>query len=362
MPKKTSEQLLAEANQRLKARHCAVKINQQGGRLYLRGTLPPKKTSSKTKAYQQRINCGYYFNPAGIKRAEADANQVNRELMMDQFDWQAWSTTKPSSNNVAQWIVRFEQDYFAKRERNAKSETTWAKDYCSPLQRLPQEALLTADLLITTAKTYPPDTRSRQRACTAYGALAKFADIGVDLTSWRGTYRPAAVKREDVPSDALILEWYNRIPHAGWRTFYGLVATYGLRNHEAFHLDLDKLKDDPIATVKEGKTGYRAVALPCHKAWWDKWFAGQDIVLPKVKVTEDTPNSHYGNVSSQYFRRLGLPFKIYDLRHAHAGRMALKGIDPAIAARSQGHSLKVHADIYMHHLNPDSLRGLLEQL
>ncbi|MBE9078142.1 hypothetical protein IQ241_12715 [Romeria aff. gracilis LEGE 07310] len=74
-------------------------------------------------------------------------------------------------------------------------------------------------------------------------------------------------------------------------------------------------------------------------------------------------HSAYGNKSSQYFRRLGLPFKIYDLRHAHAGRMALKGIDPAIAARSQGHSLKVHSDIYLHYLGADQLRSaFLEKL
>ncbi|MEO0377103.1 MAG: hypothetical protein AAF329_21305 [Cyanobacteria bacterium P01_A01_bin.17] len=359
MPRKTSEQLLAEANQRLKAGHCAVKINQQGGRLYLRGTLPPKKGSGKTSSYQQRITRGYYFNPAGIKRAEADANQVNRDLMMGQFNWKTWSAAAPTNNSVAQWVDRFEKEYFTIRERNAKSETTWAKDYRSPFRKLPQQETLTADLLIKVAKTYPPDTRSRQRACTAYTALAEFAAINIDLTLWRGKYRPTAVKREDVPGDELIVEWYERISHPGWQAFYGLVATYGLRNHEAFHLDLAKLKMDPIATVQEGKTGYRPIVLPCHKVWWDEWFAGRDIVLPEVKASS---NSHYGNVSSQYFRRLGLPFKIYDLRHAHAGRMALKGIDPAIAARAQGHSLQVHSQIYMNYLNADSLRGLLDQL
>ncbi len=77
--------------------------------------------------------------------------------------------------------------------------------------------------------------------------------------------------------------------------------------------------------------------------------------MPKVTARS---NSHYGNVSSQYFKRLGLPFHIYDLRHAHAGRMALKGIDPSIAARSQGHSLKVHSEIYLNFLNADNRRTL----
>ena len=357
--KKTPQDLLAEANKRLKDGNCAVKLNQKGGRIYLRGTLPPKPGSGKTEPYQQRINRGYFFNPAGIKRAEADANQVNRDLMMELFDWKVWSTTQPESNTIENLVSKLEQDYFQRRDRNPKSETTWAKDYQSPLNRLPKTCQLTGEILIQTAKTYPADSRSRKRACTAYAALAKFAAIDVDLSSLRGKYRPTAVRREDVPSDALILEWCDRIPSPQWRNFYQLVATYGLRNHEAFHMDLDKLKTDPIATVKDGKTGYRSVSLPCPKAWWEAWFKGKDIALPTVNAKS---NSHYGNISSQYFKRLGLPFNIYDLRHAHAGRMAIKGIDPAIAARSQGHSLKVHADIYLNFLDADNLRGLLDQL
>ncbi|MBT9314830.1 hypothetical protein [Leptothoe spongobia] len=44
-------------------------------------------------------------------------------------------------------------------------------------------------------------------------------------------------------------------------------------------------------------------------------------------------------ILDRYLRCLELPFKIYDLCCAHAGRMAIKGTAPAIAARSQGHSL-----------------------
>ena len=189
--------------------------------------------------------------------------------------------------------------------------------------------------------------------------MAKFAGLAIDLSSLRGNYRPTAIRREDVPNDDLILAWGDRIPHPEWLNFYRLVATYGLRNHEAFYVDLEQLKIDPIAVVRGGKTGYRAVSLPCLKAWWQEWFAERDVAMPKVTAKS---NSHYGNVSSQYFKRLGLPFYIYDLRHAHAGRMALKGIDPSIAARSQGHSLKVHSEIYLNFLNTDNLRTLLDSV
>jgi len=40
----------------------------------------------------------------------------------------------------------------------------------------------------------------------------------------------------------------------------------------------------------------------------------------------------------------------------------MKGIDPAIAVRSQGHSLKVHAGIYLNFWGERQLQGLLENL
>ena len=363
MTKKSPADLLQEANQRLKAGKVPVRIATQANsdRLYLRATLPPKPQSAKQYAYQQRISLGVYCNPAGIKRAEAEAQRLNHELMLDQFDWSNWQRRNQilQVQTVQECLVAFELDYFTRRERNDKSETTWKKDYVMPFKRLPAEVELTADLLLKTAESYPPDTRARKRACDAYSALARFADIEVDLKPLRGKYRPTAVSREDVPGDELILAWCDRIPEPKWLNFYRLVACYGLRNHEAFHVDLTKLKTEPIVTVKAGKTGYRAVALPCPLGWWEEWFQGKDIALPEVTAKS---NSHYGNVSSQYFRRLDLPFRIYDLRHAHAGRMALKGIDPAIAARSQGHSLKVHSEIYLNFLGAEQLRGLLDDL
>ena len=324
MGKNSPTALLQKANQRLKAGKVPVRIVTQAktDRLYLQATLPPKPKAAKQYAHQQRISLGIYHNPAGIKRAEAEAQKLNHELMLDQFDWSNWQRLNQSSSirTVKEWLIAFESDYFTRRERNDKSETTWKKDYVVPFNRLPAALELTAALLTKTAEGYPPDTRARKRACDAYSALARFAEIDVDLKPLRGKYRPTAVSREDVPNDELILAWCDRIPDTRWLNFYRLVACYGLRNHEAFHVDLAKLKTEPIVTVTAGKTGYRAVALPCPLGWWEEWFQGQDIALPEVAAKS---NSHYGNVSSQYFRRLDLPFRIYDLRQLNTQRFSI---------------------------------------
>ncbi|MEM6452780.1 MAG: site-specific integrase [Cyanobacteria bacterium P01_D01_bin.105] len=299
MVKKKPETLLAEANKRLKSANIRIRIvvRAESNRLYLRATLPPKPNASKTEPYQQRISLGIYFNPAGIKRAEAEAQKLNYELTLDQFDWNDWAEDKQALRKVTDWVKAFEADYFTRRERNPKSETTWDKDYRLPYTKLPQNVELRADVLESTVASYPPDTRSRQRACTAYGALAKFAGIDTNLQALRGKYRPTAVSREKVPSDALILEWAERIPNSRWQNFYKLCACYGLRNHEAFYIDLEKLKQDPIAAVQDGKTGYH-LALPCPLDWWERWFEGRDIELPELKIQK---NSDYGLRSSHYF-------------------------------------------------------------
>ncbi|MEM9091315.1 MAG: site-specific integrase [Cyanobacteria bacterium P01_F01_bin.53] len=360
MAKKTPDILLKEANKRLKAANIRVRIapRAESDRLYLRATLPPKPDSNKTKPYQQRISLGVYFNPAGVKRAEAEAQRLNYALMLDQFSWSDWAEDQQTSKCIADWVQAFKADYFTRRERNPKSETTWDKDYRLPYAKLPQDTDLTAATLETTAASYPPDTRSRQRACTAYGALAKFAKIDTNLKALRGKYRPTAVSRDKVPSDSKILNWDAKIPNLRWQNFYRLCACYGLRNHEAFYVDLAKLKEDPIAVVQDGKTGYH-LALPCPLDWWEVWFKGKDIELPELHVKN---NSDYGLRSSHYFYILKLPFTIYDLRHAHAGRMELKGIGGTIAAKSQGHSLKIHSDIYLNFLGESELRQVLERL
>ncbi|MBE9078144.1 hypothetical protein IQ241_12725 [Romeria aff. gracilis LEGE 07310] len=126
--------MLGAANEQLKGGNIPVRIVTPGEseRLYLRGTFPPKPGSGKSQSYQKRISLGIYFNPAGIKRAEAEAQRLNHLLMLGQFDWSDWLTVKQRGQMVGQWLKEFERDYFIRRERNPKSETTWEKDYAIP--------------------------------------------------------------------------------------------------------------------------------------------------------------------------------------------------------------------------------------
>ncbi len=53
----------ARANGRLRASKIGISIEKRGGTLWLRGTLPPKPNSGKTKPYQQKLSLRTKENP-----------------------------------------------------------------------------------------------------------------------------------------------------------------------------------------------------------------------------------------------------------------------------------------------------------
>jgi len=81
------EQQVAQANGRLKQAKIGIVIWKRGDKLSLRGMLPPKPGSPKTTSSQQTIALDIYANPAGIKRAEAEARKVGGQLACKEFSW-----------------------------------------------------------------------------------------------------------------------------------------------------------------------------------------------------------------------------------------------------------------------------------
>ena len=75
------------------------------------------------------------------------------------------------------WVEKLERDYFAKRDRNPKTETTWRKNYYEVLKRLPVEEPLSIEILKNLLLTTKPDNRSRQNYTMVCNSLAKFANL-----------------------------------------------------------------------------------------------------------------------------------------------------------------------------------------
>lgn len=238
------------------------------------------------------------------------------------------------------WIERFKADFL----NRGRALVSWEGDYQKILNRLPPDATLTAKLLHDLVSQTPVNTKTRKRACMVTGAIAKFAGVDYDPSPYAGSYSPAAVNPRNIPTDAQICEWFDRITNPGWRWVYGAIATYGLRPHEAFRLDFKRFEEgNAIAFVLPNtKTGAHLV-WAYHPEWF-KRFNLSNVCLPPIDLTRS--NTKVGASASHYFGDFGLPFHLYDMRHRWAIRTLEYGLDTGLAAKQMGHSKLVHDTIY----------------
>lgn len=329
---------LKQANSRLRLGRCGVSIEVAGKRLCLRATLPPRPGSSKAGPYQQRLFLGHHANPAGLKLAEQEAKRVGLQLDAREFSWADYGATG-ETRTVTDWITAFEADYFTRRQRSPKTETTWRDDYLKAFSKLPPGEVLTGELLRATIEATKPDTRTRKRFCDCLGRLATFAGLEADFRPLRGHYSTNTVEVREVPPDAVIAEWWAKIPNPAWQGAYGLMATYGLRNHELFYLDFSKM---PVLLVLDGsKTNFHRV-YPLYPEWVEQ-FGLNWVQLPPCTGAN---NSALGHRVTRQFERYGVPFNPYDLRHAWAVRSLEFGLPVELAAQQMGHSVDVHCRTY----------------
>jgi len=323
-----SKTLLADANNVLKASGCKLRIEVKGSSLVLRGILPPR-TSDRLEPYRQRLSLGMKLSPAAITQAQSLAQKISFDVDMGRFDWANYSEDADGDTKTCeQWIKTFADTHVESIKPN-----TWLKSYLYYFNKLPQNEILTDDLLV---KTYDAiansKKRSKQLCAMAYLKLAKFAEIDLSLTKVRKA--KSDLSKRDIPSDETIIDFYNKIPNQQWQYAYGLLATYGLRPHELNFLDL---KEFPVIRITEGKTGERRV-YPIPAEWVDI-FNLKNCILPDV--------AKFGEIASRQFMRYDCPFTPYDLRHAYAIRGTIaKKIQTPIMARLMGHSTSIHLNTY----------------
>ncbi|MBW4480276.1 MAG: integrase [Tolypothrix brevis GSE-NOS-MK-07-07A] len=329
-------------NDRLKAAKIGVRVEARGDRLSLRATLPPKPGSAKIKPYQQYLALGIYANPAGLQRAEAEAKIVGGLLARGEFDWSRYlvSEQEMGSGDWGQWIEKLRQNYFAQKGDTPNTQFTWKNDYEAAFKNLKGEVAITP--LIAAAISTPANSRSRKRTCEKLQLLAELAGIKVDLKPYIGNYGNWQTKPRQIPTDNQIIAarslFLNSPP---WLWVFGVMSTYGLRDHEVFFCEISPTPPH-ICHVKEGKTGER-ICYPLHPDWAVEWR------LWEIKKPNCTGKMYrdYGQRVSRTFARKNTPFLPYDLRHAYCIRGSVRYKVPvATMASWAGHSPVVHYQTY----------------
>ena len=368
---------IREHNAQLAASGVSLRLERRGQRLSLRGPLPCRQGSGQLRV--QRISLGLPADREGLEQARQALRRVVQQLQQQSFAWSQWgvaaaasaraSSTRAAASapeaNAAAAVERFEQQFFSdpRRRRNpAGCRTTWTSAYLPYLRRVRQqlasrEQPLSGELLLAVLESYPLASRGRQQCGTALAALARAEQIPLppDWADRAGGYGLHAAQFRQLPSDRQILEWIEQIPNPGWRLAYGLMATYGLRNHEVFFTDLSALApggDSVIRVLPTSKTGEHQV-WPFQPEWVERFDLprlgeARSLLPPVCTDLRRTTLQQVGRRVAEQFRRYDLPLTPYDLRHAWAVRTIHIGLPDTVAARMMGHSVAIHTRTYHH--------------
>ncbi len=225
-------------------------------------------------------------------------------------------------------------------------------------------------------ETTKSNTYSRQCVVSAIRSLLIFLKLFPQYQDLLNSYKSSTkYEKKDryIPTDKEIEDAFiaikakPRCPKKYLHTYpkkqwlFGIMATYGLRDHEIWHIEnlyavvdfdgeLIPALNDPnnttnlIVISKNTKTG-RRLAMPVSpdgKNWIEKF----DLKNPKpleVNLNVKRPERVYSNTLTRFFKRANLKFQPYDLRHAFNHRCEERGISTAVAALSLGHSEVMNA-------------------
>lgn len=358
---------LTQVNQRLKAARLGLQIDQRGDKLSLRGTLPPRPGSPRLRSHQQRIPLGLPATKAGLKQIEQEAKLIAARLIQNSFDWRDYlgpvAALHRAGASLEEQLAAFRQQFFTERScddtatsAGASARTTWEKAYAPYLRKLaaiaaqhPTYSL--PEAIYATVQSTRANSRSRQVCCTALNAFAEFLNLELptELKAFWGRYGSSQTQARSLPTDEQILAAYAEIPNPAWQFVYGMMATYGLRNHEVFFCDYWALKNgdsEAIIEVQETtKTGLHDV-WPFYPEWVEQFNLRQVSLPPVTTDLSRTTLQRVGQQVSTQFRRYQIPFSPYDLRHAWAVRTIHMGLPDTVAARMMGHSVQIHNRTY----------------
>jgi integrase len=357
MSKFDADSAITSLNQRLKAAGVSASVVRNGNKLVIRATLP-KKPGDGLGRKRYPLSLGIPANRDGIKLVEAKCHELARQVQNGIFDWRHWERDRAvpiDEKPIAQLITEFKEHY---QRSHRCSDITWANTWRYTLDKLPPHEPLTEVLILAVIKSTKEDSRIRELTVTRLQHLADYAGLGIDLNPYKGKYGSQSLEPRTIPTDQQILEWRDHIPNESWKWVYGMLSTFGLRDHEIFFCRF--VENDPITLeVLKGKTGYR-ITQAIRPEWVELWDLA-NVKCPKVSPKDDFRK--YGQVVNRAFYRYGMPCHPYDLRHSYAIRASVvERLPLSTAAAFMGHSVEVHTKKYHRWLSYQTNREVYDRV
>ena len=374
--KRDQDSWLERQNRALRDRGHKVSLDLHQGMVRLRATLPPKPSEPAASPWKQRrISTGLRY-PDQASEAVTQAEQLGAAIertlrTKEPFDWSPWLKNRterkrtpigstPAISGIDA-IRQTETWWNQQRKRSDSASTTWDVDYARPLRPLLQIPDLQPEHLIHLVSATELGTRSRRRSSQAAATVAKAlgfsAEIQQQIRTLGKGYSPTTdTAPRHVPSDEELVAFIDALP-SEWQWPIGICAVYGARPHEA--LLYAEVLDSKLLAISAGKTGPRnSVALPAD--WIERW----DLTTKRLPAIDlDRSHKEVGTVMRLPFRRAGVSFQPYDLRHAWAVRAIYSPkINASFAAKSMGHSLQVHNAIYQKWFDASGMEALQVEL
>jgi len=345
-----------------------LRIEKRGDKLNIRGSLPSKEDKNNFKI--QRISLGLKADIPGLEEAKKKLQLINLQLELNQFEWINW-IVNPKKKEIKKdfefpkRLNQFEEFFFKERKSEFLSstrKTTWRSSYKPYLKRVLNmygeycgEDL--EKIFQKTLESYKEGSRSRKQCATSLSVLAKFLDVKLP-EDWKLNSKGYGLNKagfRNLPTDEVIEKIWEKIPNKSWKFVFGLMATYGLRNHEVFFCDLSSLTsfgDKIIRVLPTTKTGEHQV-WPFHPEWVEKFelskLGENPELLPNINNDlKITTLQNIGKKITDQFKRYSLQIRPYDLRHAWAVRTIFYDLPDTVAARMMGHSVSLHTQTYHH--------------
>ena len=357
-----------DINRKFLIKGSKLKIEKRGGKLNIRGSLPSKENKNIQKV--QRISLGIDADTDGLEEAKKKLQLINLQLELNQFEWRDWITSSIQEGNKTyeffiKEISEFEKKFFKEQRNehlNSARKSTWNSSYKPYIKRMiniykKNDNKDINHIFLSTLKSYQEGSRSRKQCGTSLNVFADFLKLSLP-SEWKSLSRGYGIKKasfRDLPDDNLIEELWRNIPNKSWQYVFGLMATYGLRNHEVFFCDLSALKnngDKILRVLPTTKTGEHQV-WPFHPKWVDLFqlssLGNDPSLLPKInRDLGHTTLQNIGKRITDQFKRYCIKIKPYDLRHAWAVRTIFYDLPDTVAARMMGHSVSLHNQTYHH--------------